>query len=161
MHLYLIRHGKAENVGPDGRDASRRLTPEGRSEWERAAEGLGRIGARFDALLTSPLARARETAEILAAVLGGPSPSLLPEAAPGGADETDLLQRLGGRGDVALVGHQPTLGLLVSIAVFGHPTEGTPLGKGEVVCLRSPKHPAPGRAVLLWWLTPAVLRRVV
>lgn len=162
MRLHLIRHGKAEDEGPDGSDASRRLTEQGRAEWARAAEGLARLDVRPDVILTSPLPRARETAEILARALGGPAPTLWTEAAPGGPyDEAGLLGQLARHGDeVVLVGHEPTLGLLVSIATFGHATAATPLKKGGVACIHFVGAPAPGQGRLVWFLPPRLLRQI-
>ncbi|HVP30735.1 MAG TPA: phosphohistidine phosphatase SixA [Myxococcota bacterium] len=160
MRLYVVRHGKAEDVGPDGTDSSRRLTEEGRREFRRAADGLASLGIRLDHLFTSPLPRAKETAEILAESLGGPDPELASGLGPG-ASERAILELVAGTGDeVAIVGHEPTLGQLVSLAVFGRPSGGTPLRKGGAACLEFERGPAPGRGVLGWLLTPKQLRRL-
>src|SRR5216683_2320278 len=74
--LYLIRHGLAEERGeawPD--DSKRPLTEEGMSRLRKQARGLARLGVMLDVVLTSPLVRARQTAEIVAAGLD-PRPSL-------------------------------------------------------------------------------------
>lgn len=158
MRLYVVRHGKAEDVGPDGTDASRRLTEEGKDDFRRGAEGLARLGLRLDCILTSPLVRARETADLLAEVLGGPRPERLETLAFG--DEAEILATAAGAGEeVAVVGHEPTLGRLVSLAVFGRTGGGTPLRKGGVACLELARG-TPGRAVLAWLLAPKQLRRL-
>ena len=75
--LYFVRHGVAEDRGdawPD--DTKRPLTDEGMSRMRKAARGLARIGVSIDVVLTSPLVRARQTAELLAAGLD-PRPSLV------------------------------------------------------------------------------------
>ena len=72
--LYLIRHGVAEERGdawPD--DAKRPLTEDGMSRLRKAARGLARLGVAFDVVLTSPLVRARQTAEIVAGGLDAAS----------------------------------------------------------------------------------------
>src|SRR2546421_79542 len=69
MKVYFLRHGIAEDVSPSGLDADRRLTREGIEEMERIARGLKRIGLKVDLVLTSPLPRAKETAEIVARAL--------------------------------------------------------------------------------------------
>jgi len=66
MMLYVLRHGVAEEVGPEGTDGSRRLTPGGRRKLRAAAAGMRALGVTFDAILTSPLVRAAETAVIVA-----------------------------------------------------------------------------------------------
>ncbi|MBM3462072.1 MAG: phosphohistidine phosphatase SixA, partial [Armatimonadetes bacterium] len=67
MDLYILRHGIAYDHGhpdyPD--DDSRPLTPKGRRRTRRIARGMRDLGLRFDAILTSPLPRARQTAEIV------------------------------------------------------------------------------------------------
>ena len=75
--LYLVRHGLAEERGdawPD--DAKRPLTDEGMSKMRKSVRGLARLGVSVDVVLTSPLVRARQTAEIVAAGLS-PRPSLV------------------------------------------------------------------------------------
>jgi len=159
VRLYLVRHGKAEDVGPDGTDGARRLTEEGRRDFRRGAEGLASLGVRFDRILTSPLARARETAEILADVVDGPAPERLEALAFG--DEAEILAAVARAGEeVALVGHEPTLGKLVSLAVCGRVGGGTPLRRGGVACIDFARNAAPGRGVLAWLLAPKQLRRL-
>ena len=65
VRLYLVRHAKA---APGDPDELRPLTPEGREEARRLAERLA--AERPDAVVTSPLLRARETAEVLARACG-------------------------------------------------------------------------------------------
>src|SRR5438034_11639970 len=75
--IYLIRHGLAEERGdswPD--DAKRPLTDEGISRMRKSVRGLSRLGVTLDVVLTSPLVRARQTAEIVAAGVS-PRPSLI------------------------------------------------------------------------------------
>src|SRR5512132_2307889 len=75
--LYLVRHGVAEERGdawPD--DSKRPLTDDGMARMRKAARGLARLGVGLDLVLTSPLVRARQTAEILAGALE-PRPSVV------------------------------------------------------------------------------------
>src|SRR3954454_25418306 len=85
--IYFIRHGLAEDRGeawPD--DAKRPLTDEGMSRMRKAVRGLSRMGVSIDVVLTSPLVRTRQTAEIVAAGLD-PRPSLVnvESLTPGGS----------------------------------------------------------------------------
>ena len=67
MELYLIRHGIAEEHQPGLKDEERQLTPEGREKTEKIAQRLVKLSFNFDLILTSPLVRAYQTAEILIA----------------------------------------------------------------------------------------------
>lgn len=65
MELYLIRHGIAAERGTYPKDEERPLTEKGRAKTQKVAQRLYALGLRFDFILTSPLVRARQTAEIL------------------------------------------------------------------------------------------------
>lgn len=105
--VYLVRHAKAEPHGGGG-DDDRRLTPEGR---ERFAALLRELGPRLPVhrVRTSPLARARETAELLARGTGAPvEPEPRLAAGRSGARELLAMVRQAEPG-TALVGHNPEL----------------------------------------------------
>jgi len=161
MNLYLVRHGIAEEAAASGRDADRQLTREGREKMRRVAEGLKALGLRFDLILTSPYPRATETAEIVAAALGGAETRVLPELAAG-ADISSLLAALRPYRQVdelALVGHQPDLGLLGSQVMTGAPSLcPLVLKKGSVACFEIPTPRGSLRGELGWLLTPKQLR---
>src|SRR5260221_8040234 len=70
MRLYFLRHGIAEEWRPDFPDEERRLTAEGKRKVRIIAQGISKLDLGLDLIVTSPLPRARETAEILADVLG-------------------------------------------------------------------------------------------
>lgn len=105
--LLVMRHGPAEAAGPMG-DAARRLSPEGRAHTERAAAALARLVPRPQGIWSSPLTRARETAELLASALGAEAPLVTRLLAPG-FDCFRLAAELGkaGPGPFALVAHAP------------------------------------------------------
>jgi phosphohistidine phosphatase len=126
--VYLVRHGDAEPSR--GVDAARRLTPSGRAEFERHARALvAELAIRR--VVTSPLLRARETAELLAAVTG----ARLEEdgaLASGASSGAALLARLAREpAGTALVGHNPELAEALGKAA------GRDLGmrKGEIAAL--------------------------
>lgn len=103
MRLYLVRHAEAASGSPDD---LRPLTPAGRDQARALGARLRKEGVRPDAILTSPLLRARETAELLGRELGS-----IPEAderlSPG-ATPASLSDAVAGRGEtVVAVGHQP------------------------------------------------------
>ncbi|HHI79385.1 MAG TPA: phosphohistidine phosphatase [Planctomycetes bacterium] len=136
-NLYIFRHGEAEDTLPPGGDGARALTPKGRKVFERAAHFWARILPGHPCILTSPLVRARETAEILASALEGKP---VPQAEPlltHWEDPLDLIPVLPEEQDVVLVGHMPHLGLLLGGLLTGsHPTQ-IPLSKGMGVWIRS------------------------
>ena len=91
MQIYIIRHGKAlDHHDPRATsDAMRWLVDEGRDEVTTMATLLARLGVRPDLVLSSPLVRARETAEIIADALGVAvgvtlSDQLAPDGSPAG-----------------------------------------------------------------------------
>jgi phosphohistidine phosphatase len=163
MILYVLRHGIAEDAGPSGGDRDRRLTSRGRARLQRAAAGMQALGLGFDVLLTSPYARAAETAAVVAAVLGdGPTPRELPELAQEKAPAEILraLRPFARRAHVAIVGHEPGLSGVVALLLTGSAEGmGMSLKKGGMVALEV-RAVQPGAATLLWALTPRQLRRL-
>jgi phosphohistidine phosphatase len=120
MDLYLVRHAIAENRA-DGDDDARALSAGGKAKMNRVAEGLRKLKIRPDLILTSPLVRARQTAEILAQSLHGAKVEVLPELAPAGAVVAVIpaLRPHARLKAVMLVGHQPCLGELLSLLLTG------------------------------------------
>jgi phosphohistidine phosphatase len=112
--FYLVRHGRAEGSAPGG-DAARRLTAAGRDAFLAHARALA-PELRVTLVVTSPLARARETAALLAAATGA---ALVEDPALGsGASSGGEVLRLGARlgAGAALVGHNPELAEALAIA---------------------------------------------
>jgi phosphohistidine phosphatase len=99
--IYLLRHGDAEEGTGD--DAARRLTLKGERQARAAGRALAAIAATPDACLTSPKARAADTAKLACEALG-PEPEITDELRGGPFDSIALAA---GRGDVILVGHEP------------------------------------------------------
>jgi phosphohistidine phosphatase len=121
VKLYVVRHAEA---APGEPDELRRLTAEGREQARALAQRLADEGVRVGALLTSPLLRARETADELARVLGvtaEPDERLAP-----GATAESVRQAVQGRGEAVLVvGHQPDCGRIAA-AVTGTEPDRVP-----------------------------------
>ena len=157
--LYFIRHGLAEERGeswPD--DMKRPLTDEGMSRMRKAARGLARLGVSVDVVLTSPLVRARQTAEIVAAGLD-PRPSLVnvDSLAPDGTYAAVIadLEKYVRKSRIALVGHEPMMGELAARLIGSrHPLE---LKKGAVCRIDVEDLPPAGPGDLRWLLTPKIL----
>jgi phosphohistidine phosphatase len=121
MNVGFFRHGVAVPHGTPGvAEAERPLTPEGRKKTERAARGLRRLDLGFDALYTSPLPRAVQTAEIVGEVLRLGKPKTLDALLPGTPARhlLDEIRSLSAKAPL-LVGHEPLLSAAVSIAVCG------------------------------------------
>lgn len=112
MRLMLMRHGVAQDAGPDTgyRDEPRALTDEGRARMEQAARGLRALGVEASLVLCSPLVRCRQTAEIVAAALGLETVED-PRLRPGMEldDLADALMRHPGADPVLVCGHNPDL----------------------------------------------------
>jgi len=158
--LYLVRHGIAAERGDEWPDDSKRpLTPRGAARMREVAAGLRALESRLDLILTSPLVRARQTADLLQQGQGGSIP--LEETtvlAPGGrpADLVELLRSKKKVERVALVGHEPDLGQLAAFLIGAR----APLvfKKGGVARIDFEKFPPvpPGR--LVWFALPKMLR---
>jgi len=158
--LYLIRHGVAEPRGeawPD--DAKRPLTESGSSGLRKSAKGLARLGVSIDVILTSPLTRTRQTADIVAAAFD-PRPAIVnvDALAPGGTNANVLaeLEKHVRRGRIAIVGHEPGIGELAGrIAGMRHALE---FKKGAVCRIDVDTLPPRGAGTLRWFLSPKILR---
>jgi phosphohistidine phosphatase len=161
VRIVIVRHAEAHPVGERDiqTDADRFLTAAGRKSARLAARTLRRLGVRPDAVWTSPLVRARETAEILRERLKGKSDLVeLPALAPPGKDSAILARLRSEKPDeVILVGHEPFLGELLERLLTGRTGQGVPLSKSSVVCLDlSPR--SWGEARLRWCLNVSSMK---
>ena len=160
--LYLIRHGIAEErseAWPD--DAKRPLSEDGMSRLRKSARALKRLGVELEVIVTSPLVRTKQTAEIIAGGLD-PHPHIATaeSLAPGGTVTVVLsdLEKHGKRGRIALVGHEPGLGELAARLIGSrHPI---PFKKGAICRIDVEGLPPAGPGDLRWFLTPKILRAI-
>ena len=145
--LWLLRHAEAEPHGAR-EDSQRRLTERGVGQARMAGVALRRLGGDFEAILFSPKARARETAELAAESMGDEARGLLaahPPLASGfdAAQAIDSLAATGADGRLLLVGHEPDLS-----GVVGELTGGqVELKKGGLAVVRL--HGASGQLAVL------------
>ena len=164
VNLILLRHGLAQPHG-SMTDRLRALTPEGRQRTLQVCQRAGQLGLKAPALNSSPLVRARQTAEI--AVEAGLAPALTcSEALAPGADPWPLLHDwLAGKTTInatklILVGHEPDLSLL-ACRLIGAPAGALALKKAGIILLSWPLDaPAPSAAhpaQLRLLLTPKML----
>lgn len=166
MKLLIIRHGKAAERSPLSlsvkKDAARALTESGRREMRKAAKGLRKLAPDIDVLAASPLVRAQETAEIVAKIFGIDDVLEQPLLTPG-ADAPAMLDWLEDQepdATVALVGHEPDLGLLASWLLSGNGATFVTLRKGACALIEFDGKPVAGRGLLAWLLQPGQLRKL-
>jgi len=169
MNLLVIRHAIAEDkerFAESGRsDDQRPLTEEGRSKMRRGAEGVRLASPRVTVLASSPLVRARETAEIVGPALKIARVEIVDALRPDRPYD-ELLAWLGKRATpndeddvaVAIVGHEPHLSGLVTWLMTGEKDSRIELKKGGACLLHFDGPPAAGEATLRWLLTPSQLR---
>lgn len=160
MLLFLVRHAIAEERDLDRwpTDEDRPLSPTGSSRFVPAAQGLVRLGPAPQLVLTSPLLRARQTADLLHEA-GWPSPRELDGLAPAGKPEevSAAIERFPVE-RLALVGHEPNLGSLMSWLLTGDLAVASIFKKGGAALLSCPQGPRDGGAELLAFLPPRALR---
>ena len=163
MELLVVRHAIAEDreaFAATGReDAERPLTADGARKMRRAARGLRGVVPAVDAIVSSPLVRAAETAEILRREFGIDEVQTLDLLAP----ETPVgeVTRWLATADhqvVMFVGHEPQLGRLVTYLVSGLDRSGIELKKGAVCLIDFAEEPTAGGGQLRWAMPPSVLR---
>jgi phosphohistidine phosphatase len=162
MNLYLIRHGSAEDYATGG-DAERRLTRQGTFQVAMIAKGLKKLGVTFNRIVASPLARARETAEIIARIVEFDGEietdrRMLPETRY--EDVSDLLGERGDAETVLLVGHQPSIGNITSGLCTGSQLDM----EVETATIRAfdiHRMRPFARGTLLWTLTPKVVEALM
>jgi phosphohistidine phosphatase len=165
MDLYLLRHGIAVNAEDLPTGADRPLTDKGVKRMRKAARGLRRLGMKFEAILTSPLARAHQTATIVAETLGREAQISVSEALKpdGSADELlSSLKDYNGCASVLLVGHEPLLGETVSYLLGAKKTSNIKIGlkKGGLVLIEVDSLPPRNPGTLHLMLGPKILRRL-
>lgn len=158
MQVYLVRHGIAapRDVGFID-DAGRELTAEGFKKMQRHARALASLGVQIEEIWTSPLVRARQTADVLATGLGGRiAIHQVADLAPDG--DFDVIRRrlaqhsrLSG---VALVGHEPFLGEFTSYLLGGPRSLMIRFKKGGVALVEIDDFAPPLRGELCWLMTP-------
>ena len=167
MEIYIVRHGDAIDYNHPSvtSDEMRELTSQGRDESELMARLLARLGVKPDLILTSPLIRARQTAEIFAGVTGSSTgPSVSDELAPGGSPTgvlSDILSH-GRPRQTLLAGHMPSVGELVGVLVWHDSGIVKRFRTAEVCRVDMPDaSPVPGAGDLRWSIPPRVAERLI
>ena len=158
--LYLVRHAIAAERGEEWPDDTKRpLTERGISRFKQCVSGLRALDVAIDEIFTSPLVRARQTAEILAAGVDGKPPVKLLEAlAPGNTAAAAMTQlaRAAKRRRIALVGHEPDLGELAAHLLGAG--RALAFKKGGICRIEVEGLTSRRPGSLVWFVTPKVLR---
>ncbi len=158
MELYLIRHAEALPVGHDGvaDDEGRPLSEPGRAQCVALAEALQRLHVRLDRIVTSPLVRARQTADLLAEHWSAPAPEIIECNAlrPDGKRRkvTRFLSSLGA-GSLGVVGHNPDLSAYAAWLIGGKEVQ-VELAKAGVARIELESGIDKGAGLLSWLVTP-------
>lgn len=161
MELLLVRHAIAFERNPRRwpDDGERPLSPRGMARARAAAAGLKRLVPPPARVLTSPLLRTRQTAQILTRVSGWPKAVPTPQLLPGTPPEEffALLARTKAA-RVAAVGHEPDLGELLAACLGGATPTRFAFRKMGIARVKFPGNAQAGRGELLCFLPPRVLR---
>ncbi len=161
--LYVIRHGIAEKPDADVDDEARELTGKGRERMKLVAKGLEDSGVRFDIILTSPLARASQTADIIRKYCSPDADMEVTGLLKPVASVDELIERLNtieGADSVAIVGHEPFLSSFVSYCLSGKKSSFIQLKKGGIALLETDGDLQPGQCALVWLLEPGQLAQL-
>ena len=162
LELYLIRHGVAAERGPDfPDDAKRPLTAQGIARLRKEAKALDALGVSFDQIITSPLTRTRQTADVIAETMKLAPPVATSDALAPAGTPAAVLRELGQhmrKARVALVGHEPNMGELAAQLIGARVP--LPFKKGAVCRIDFEVFPPKGAGQLVWFITPKMLRRM-
>jgi phosphohistidine phosphatase len=161
--IHLLRHAEAEDVSPTGRDGDRRLTEEGRKRMRAVAKAIANLDPGYEAVLVSPLARARQTAEPVAEACGFERPFTETKNLAPNADPIAVLHELARLrpASALLVGHQPHFGRLFGLLLSGRTDLEIPMKKAGLAAFEAPVDPSLGPAELKFLLPPRLLERLV
>lgn len=157
MRLYLVRHGKAE-FGAE--EADRHLSERGMADVQAVARHLGNQGIRVEQVLHSTLTRARQTAEIIGAVVApGVKVSEMPGIEPWG-DVQDFARVVEDwERDTMVCGHEPFMGAAASLLLGGSAHADLLVVKTGTIIALERAHYREGWQ-LRWMLTPRMVRNV-
>jgi phosphohistidine phosphatase len=162
MDLFILRHGKAgqSSGGPD--DAARALTRGGKDGVTQVAEWMKEKKFQFAVIATSPLKRARQTATIIASVLGQEDRlAVWDDLAPGGDPDTVCYNasQQGNDAAVLIVGHEPALSMLISTIISGERNSSIVMAKGGLAKIGNYSFKTRPSGDLQWLVTPRLIRK--
>jgi len=162
IDLFILRHGEAGNrMTVVEEDSERPLTTEGRTEMQKIAKSLKAVGLQTNQIVTSPLKRARETAEIAAKILNISTLEEWNELKPEGSKAAlyRKLERLERNSRLILVGHEPYLTSMMG-EIIGTTSPKIVLKKGGVAKVRITSFTPRISGELRWLLTPKIMTKM-
>jgi phosphohistidine phosphatase len=156
MELYILRHGIAEDQSSTGRDEDRKLTPDGRKKLREVLKKARSAGVSPALILTSPYARALETAEIAADALAYKSElvrtaALVPDARP--EEVWTEVRTHRDAAQVLLSSHNPLCAELAGY-LLGSPSLNIDFKKGAIVRIDFDQFGQEPHGLLKWILVP-------
>jgi phosphohistidine phosphatase len=162
VELYIVRHAIAAERGPEWPDDNKRpLTERGIERFKEVVTGLVFLEVQLDIVFTSPLMRARQTAELLAEGLPEVVPVETADALAPGHTTLEVMEQIareaGGATRVAVVGHEPDLGALAGWLIGAR--RSLPFKKGGV-CRFEMDSLTSRYATLSWHIPPKALRKL-
>jgi len=158
MKLYFLRHGQADRSAWMGTDFERPLTQEGMENMAKEADAIQQLDLRLDAILTSPLVRAYQTAEIVARRLNILDLLVIDERLEPGFGTSDLkeiLEEYPQANEIMFVGHEPDFSETIRYLIGG----------GNILCKKGSlaridlSDASPLIGELVWLIPPMVLLR--
>jgi len=158
VKLYLVRHASASDIAPS--DAARELTKEGREESRIVGAALLKAGTKPEQILTSPLLRAHQTADIIAAELKFPNEVAVFDELQNGNSLAGVLRAVktfDGAKEIILVGHMPSFAEHLAGLLGSDNPAALSMGKASVACVELTEL-RPGRGELRWFLRQKQLR---
>ncbi len=165
MDLIMIRHGKAGERNPETwpDDDLRPLTKEGMAELRIVLKSMRKMGVEFDFLVTSPLVRARQTADIVAEAYAWDEPPQESEVLGHGCTAVGVLKLLAKfppDSTVAIVGHEPDFSRIAAQLVGKSGDARLDFKKGGAAGIAFEGHPVAGAGTLTFLLKPGQLRKL-
>lgn len=160
VNLYILRHGEAESIGSKyPSDAARPLTPVGRERVEQSTSGMMTAGVSVGKIVSSPLLRARQTAEIVHKGLEVTTDLEFSDALATGdiGRIVNTVRAHASSENVMLVGHEPTFSRLISVLASGVPDTVFDLQPGGLCKLTLESLDVGQCAAISWLLTPVQL----
>ena len=162
LSLYLVRHGVAADRGAEYPDDSKRpLTSAGIAALRKEVNALEQLGVTLDLIISSPLVRAKQTADVIAHGLAEKPPIVLSDALAPAGSQASLFQELARhmrKANIALVGHEPNMGELAARLIGAK--GGIEFKKGAVCRIDFEVFPPQALGTLKWLATPKMLRKL-
>ena len=155
MQVYLLRHGVAEDARPGVNDADRALTPEGKQKLREILRVAAAAEVLPTLLLSSPLKRALQTAEVAKEILGSKTDIVRSKALMPGStvDQTwDEIRTHRDEAQILLVGHEPLFSHL-SAFLLGTPSLKIDFKKGAILRVDFESFPPQPHGLLRWYVT--------